>query len=93
MSGPHEQSPALLSERGAKLSALGTAPPWWRVFARRRWLRRHAEVMAMDVSVYAEMLRHWYPEGLIEIAASRPVSDEGLAMARELAKANQKATR
>jgi hypothetical protein len=49
-------SEKLLAEREAKLDALGRCPPWWRPFARRRWRRRLAVVLAMDVSKAAEML-------------------------------------
>lgn len=78
-------SPTLVAERDAKLRAMGPRPPWWRPFARRRWRRRHAEIMAMDVSQYAEFLRHQYPAERVDELARRRA-------ARDVAKAIRKAT-
>lgn len=75
-----EQSPSLLAEREVKLAALGPRPPWWRSFARRRWDRRTAEIMATDVSQRAEM-------------ASRPPKAADRRRAREIARAIRRATR
>lgn len=74
MSAMDTQSPKLVSERNARLDALGPRPPWWRPFTRRRWDRDHARISAVDVSEWAEMLRHWYgPESVKRLAAQPPM--------------------
>lgn len=65
------ESRARLALRAQRLIALGPIPPWWRPFARHRWRRRHAKVMAMSVSVMAEILCTLY-EKRIEQMAARP---------------------
>lgn len=65
-------SAKLLIERETKLDALGPRPPWWRPFTRRRWRARHAAIMAMDVSEWAEMLRHWYGDEYLKRLAAQP---------------------
>lgn len=61
---------ALLAERDEKIRAhLSARPPWWRVFARRRWKARLAALRAMDVSLMAAMLRqHYTPESVEQMA-------------------------
>jgi hypothetical protein len=63
-------SAKLLAEREAKLDALGPRPPWWQPFARRRWRRRRDAILAMDVSVWAENLRRWYPAARVQEMAA-----------------------
>jgi hypothetical protein len=83
-------SEKLLAEREAKLDALGRCPPWWRPFARRRWRRRLAVVLEMDVSQTAEMLRkllrECYPvegvRGMAEERTKRPTSISKRSAAR-----------
>ena len=58
--------------RCERLAALGPAPAWWRVFALRRWLRGYRAVMALDISVSAEMLRSLYPADWVAEMARRP---------------------
>lgn len=66
-------SPRLVAERDARLAALGSYPPWWRVLARRRWHHERAAILAMDVSQYSEMLRSWYSDDRIQdLARSTP---------------------
>lgn len=48
-------------ERCERLAALGPPPVWWRVFALRRWLAAYRAIMALDISVGAQMLRELYP--------------------------------
>lgn len=48
-------------ERCQVLAALGPAPAWWRVSALRRWLRAYDAIMALDISVAAQLLREAYP--------------------------------
>lgn len=66
----------LLEEKLRKLVALGDRPPWWRIFARRKYDRRRAEISAMDVSVFAAMLRELYPmDAVTEMAARASLHD------------------
>ena len=68
-------SSKLIAERQAKLVALGPRPPWWRVLSRLRWHRRHAAIMAMDVSAAAEMFRSVYSSARVqELAEQFPPS-------------------
>lgn len=55
-----------------RLAALGPPPTWWRVFALRRWLREHRAIMALDISVSAEILRSLYPAGRARLGAGEP---------------------
>lgn len=57
--------PKLVAERDAKVQALGPRPPWWRLFARRRWDERMATIMAMDVGAFTAMLRDMYPPQVV----------------------------
>jgi hypothetical protein len=66
--------PTLVAERQAKLDALGPLPSWWRPFARRKWKRSRASILAIDVSVYAAMLRSFYTREYAEAEARRPLS-------------------
>jgi hypothetical protein len=70
-------SPRLVAERDAKVLALGSCPAWWRPFARRRWRRRRAAIMAMDVSMWAEDLRRWYSIERVRDLAARPAVNYG----------------
>lgn len=69
MSGTSEKRKA---ERARRLVELGPMPPWWRVFARRRWQRRHNAIMAMAVSLFGEMLASLYGARDAERLADRP---------------------
>lgn len=69
-------------ERCERLAALGPAPPWWRVFAVRRWLRAYRAIMALDISVHAEMLRSMYPAESIKQTAERTNATASLLAAR-----------
>jgi len=53
-------------DRCERLAALGRVPSWWRVVARRRWIRAFEAVMATDITVIGEMLREIYPTELVE---------------------------
>lgn len=64
-------SPTRAVERCENLAKLGSPPPWWRVFALRRWLASYRAIMALDVGEYAEMLRAAYTPGRIEELANR----------------------
>lgn len=55
-----DPDPKSVAIREARLAALGPRPPWWRVFARRRWKRERDAILAMDVSELAAMLREIY---------------------------------
>lgn len=59
-------NPALVAERDRRLAVLGPQPSWWRFFARRRWRRERAAILAMDVSEMAALLRRLYPSDTIE---------------------------
>ena len=61
-----------MAERARLMEAIGRRPPWWRFFARRRWDRRRASIMAMDVSTFGEILANAYPAVRIEGLANRP---------------------
>ncbi len=65
------QSKRRLAQQAEALVRLGPRPPWWRVFARRQWKRRHAEIMAMDTSVMAEILVDIYTPRVVERAPFR----------------------
>jgi hypothetical protein len=67
----------LVAERETRIADLGQSPPWWRPIARRRWSKRHAEIMAMDVSVYTEWCRSVYSDALLRELAARPAIDYG----------------
>lgn len=59
-------------ERCERLANLAPPPAWWRVFALRRWLRDYRAIMALDISVHAEMLRSMYPvDGVRAMAEQR----------------------
>jgi hypothetical protein len=58
-------------ERCERLATLGPPPPWWRVFALRRWLAGYDAIMALDISVGAQMLREVYPAGDVAVLAVR----------------------
>ncbi len=64
--------PKLVAERDAKLRELGPQPPWWRVFARRRWKRARATIMATDVTFVAAIYRNIYSAAEIEAIRNRP---------------------
>lgn len=74
------ESPRLRAERDAKVAALGQPPSWWRVFSRRRYDLRYRELMAMDISPFAELMREFYPSSSVAEMASRP--DFGKLMKR-----------
>lgn len=59
-------------ERCERLAKLGPPPVWWRALALRRWLRDYRTIMALDISVSAEMLRSLYPADKIERLTERP---------------------
>ena len=61
-----------LAERGQHIAALGPRPRWWRFIARRRWDRRRAAIMTMDVTTFAEIIADNYPLSAIEAAAAHP---------------------
>lgn len=63
--------PKLAAERDAKLEALGPRPPWRRPFARRRWLRARAAILATDVSTLAALMREVYSTRSLEQMADR----------------------
>ena len=48
-------------ERCEQLAILGPPPPWYRPILLRRWLRLYRAVMALDISVGAQLLREVYP--------------------------------
>jgi hypothetical protein len=50
---------------------LGPPPAWWRVFALRRWLRAYRAIMALDISVGAQLLREVYPDTDVAVLAVR----------------------
>jgi hypothetical protein len=56
-------------ERCERLATLGPPPAWWRVFALRRWLRGYDAIMALDISVAAQLLREAYPAEQLEALA------------------------
>ena len=60
-------------ERYERIADLGRVPPWWCIFARRRWIRAFTSIMALDISAFGEMLRDIYPVGSIEELARRPM--------------------
>ncbi len=62
--------PKLVAERDAKLKQIGPRPPWWRLFARRRWKQQRAAILAIDVSQVALMLRDLYSTAYLEQLAS-----------------------
>lgn len=67
-------------ERCERLAALGPAPAWWRVFALRRWVAEYRAIMALDISVHAEMLRTVYtPEVAAQMAERTNVTAALLA--------------
>jgi hypothetical protein len=57
-------------ERCQLLATLGPPPAWWRVFALRRWLAEYRAIMALDISVGAQMLREAYPAEQLEALAT-----------------------
>jgi hypothetical protein len=59
-------------ERCERLAALGPAPAWWRLFALRRWLAEYRAIMALDISVGAQLLREVYPASWVEEMANQP---------------------
>lgn len=71
MSAMDEPDAKLLEERGRRISALGLPPPWWRVFARRRWIRQYRAIFAMSVSRLTALLRSIYEPKVIEELANR----------------------
>lgn len=71
-------------ERCERLAALGPAPAWWRVFAMRRWLAEYRAIMALDISVHAEMLRSLYTPAVVIEAARRPNTMFSAALDGEL---------
>lgn len=64
-------SAKLAVERCERLADLGPVPPWWRVLARRRWLRAFAAIMAADISTMGEMLREMYPRETVDALVQR----------------------
>lgn len=60
---------ALRDERRGRLNALGPRPPWWRLFARRRWDRRVAEITAYPIDEMTLLLRDHYSNALEQLAA------------------------
>ena len=56
-------------ERCEQLAKLGAPPPWWRVFAVRRWLRAYRAIAALDIGVHAELLRSIYTTDSIKAMA------------------------
>lgn len=54
--------------RERRLDALGPRPPWWRLIARRRWARTHAEIMALQLTDFDLTLREYYTSESIERA-------------------------
>lgn len=63
---------SLEAERDRLIGEHVTArPAWWRIFARRRWRRRLAELRAMDCSFFAAMLRRAYTPDSVERLAGR----------------------
>lgn len=66
-------NPRRVALRAARIEALGPIPPWWRVFARRRWRQSAASINAMDVSEYAAWIARHYDEDSIIQLANRPL--------------------
>jgi hypothetical protein len=65
--GVSMESTRLRMQRDSAIAAhLKLQPPWWRLFARRRWRQRLAAFRAMDVSMQTEMLRELYPSSEME---------------------------
>jgi len=64
--------PELVAEREQRLRDLGQRPPWYRLFARRRWKAERARISTMDVSVFAWMLRQMYTPDMVTQMAARP---------------------
>jgi hypothetical protein len=63
--------PKLVAVREARLASIGPRPPWYRPLARHRWRRRRAEVMAMDVTFAAAILREYYSPASVAAVAER----------------------
>lgn len=62
----------LVAERDRRIGAhLETKPPWWRIFARRRWRQKLDTLRAMDVSLFAAMLRSVYTRESVEDLAKQ----------------------
>lgn len=59
-------------ERCEALAKLGWPPSWWRMIARRRWLRAYRAIMALDISEGAEMLREVYTDEQLRELATAP---------------------
>lgn len=56
----------LVAERDRRLAALEPRPPWWRPFARRAWRLQREQILSMDCSMFAAMMRRMYPAGGVE---------------------------
>lgn len=65
-------NPRRAVERCAALAKLGSPPPWWRVWKLRRWLSAYRSIMALDISVHAEMLRETYTDEKLRELATAP---------------------
>lgn len=72
-------SEARLAMRERRLMALGPSPSWWRVFARRRWRKRRLAIMAMDVSVMAEVLTRIYLNRIEDMANQAHIDPAGFS--------------
>jgi hypothetical protein len=81
----------LMAERDRMIGEhLAKRPPWWRLFARRRWRARLSALRATDVSSMTAMLRAVYtPESVQQLAQRGDVASRlrGVLKARTERKA------
>lgn len=62
----------LVAERDRKIGEhLARRPPWWRIWARRRWKRELAALQSLNVSFMAAMFRQLYTPETVENLAKR----------------------
>lgn len=71
-------NPKRAVERCERLSRLGSPPPWWSVFAMRRWLQQYRAITTTDISQLSEMLREVYSTEQLMAQATRPNPLAGL---------------
>jgi hypothetical protein len=51
-------NPKRAVERCEHLAKLGRIPPWWRVFARRRWIDAYRSIMTLDITEQGDLSEH-----------------------------------